>query len=249
MSERPQSAGELVIRFVSELRKHPAYAEHQLAVSPAQLAAMKRMGELAFKYPLWITRERVIIDGYARKEFADSLGISTLACVELDVGEEEALRLILSSHGRSSGWIDFNRIRLASGLKEIVRIRARANQQAGGQLKALSNLTEAHVRKEIAKAAHVSEGNVAKFDQLRNSDPEILNALASGEIRINRAWLWRGLTGQEQREALRLYRIKRDLEHPTRTLASKHHANSSFESCNLLNKADLEELIQGVCSM
>jgi len=141
------------MRSTNELQKHPVYAELQLAVSPAQLASIMRLGEFAFKDPLLVTRQGVIIDGYARKEYADSLGISTLSCVELDVSEEEALRVILSKHRRSAGWNDYNRIRMASRSKEVVRRRARDNQQAGGRLKGSSKLTEAHVRTEIAKAA------------------------------------------------------------------------------------------------
>src|SRR5262245_12785816 len=106
------------MRSVRELRKHPAYVEHRLAVSPAQLAAIRRMGDLALKEPLLITREGVIIDGYARKEYADVHGISTLACVELDIPEEESLWMILSKHRRCPGWVDYNRIGMASSLRE-----------------------------------------------------------------------------------------------------------------------------------
>jgi hypothetical protein len=83
---------------------------------------------------------------------------------------------------------------MATLLKDILRASARANQQAGGRLKGSSNLTEANVRKEIADAASVCEGNVTKVDQLRHSDPEILKALQTGEIRIHKAWLWRRLS-------------------------------------------------------
>ena len=174
------SATGLLLRLTNELRKHPAYAELQLSVSAAQLSSIKRLGESAFKDPLLVTRQGVIIDGYARKEYADSLGISTLLCVELDVSEEEALRVILNKHRRSAGWNDYNRIRMASRLKEVVRRRARANQQAGGHFKGSSKLTEANVRKEIARTAGVCEGNVTKVAQLCNADPQVLKALARG---------------------------------------------------------------------
>jgi hypothetical protein len=222
------SATGLAMRPTNKLCKHPAYAELQLLVSPAQLASIKRLGESAFKDPLLVTREGVIIDGYARKECADSSGISTLLCVELDVSEEEALRIILNKHRRSAGWNDYNRIRLASRLKEVVRRRAHANQQAGGQFKGSSKLTEANVRKEIAKAAGVSEGNVTKVDQLCDADPEVLKALASGEIRIHRAWLWKQLTSQLQRERLRQHRL-RELKREVCTLVHRHRARAEAE--------------------
>lgn len=241
------SDARLLTRPTNELRKHPAYADLQLSVSPGQAAAIKRLGGLAFKDPLLITRQGVIIDGYARKEYADSLGISTLLCVELDVNEEEALRVILNKHRRSAGWNDYNRIRMASRLKEVVRGRARANQQSGGHLKGSSKLTEANVRKEIARAANVCEGNVTKVDQLFNADPEVLKALASGEIRIHRAWLWRKLAWQQQREQLRQRRL-RELKREICTLVHKHRARTEAQMKSLM-PADLAHLIRGISTL
>jgi hypothetical protein len=242
-----RSATGLVMRSTNELRKHPAYAELQLSVSPAQFASIKRLGEPAFKDPFLVTRQGVIIDGYARKEYADSLGISTILCVELDVSEEEALRIILNKHRRSAGWNDYNRIRMASRLKEVVRRRARANQQAGGHFKGSSKLTEANVRKEIARAAGVCEGNVTKVDQLCNADPDVLKALASGEIRINRAWLWRQLSRQQQRERLRQHRL-RELTREVCNLVHKHRSRTEAEMKSLM-PADLGRLIQGLSTL
>jgi hypothetical protein len=187
----------------------------------------------------------VIIDGYARKEYADRLGISTLACVEFDIGEEEALRMILGKHRRSAGWNDYNRIRMAARLRDVARIQARSNQRTGGHFKGLSKLTEANVRKELAAAAGVSEGNVTKVDQLRSSDPEVLKALATGEIRIHRAWLWRELPPHEQREYLRQYRLNRDLKQPAKARALKHQANDVHEvSWVPVSKVNLEQILR-----
>lgn len=242
-----RSAPGLVPRLTNELRKHPAYAELQLSVSAAQFSSIKRLGESAFKDPLLVTRQGVIVDGYARKEYADSLGISTLLCVELDVSEEEALRVILNKHRRSAGWNHYNRIRLASRLADVIRIQARANQQAGGHLKGSSNLTEANVRKEIARAASVCEGNVTKVDQLSNADPEVLKALANGEIRIHRAWLWRQLPWQQQRERLRQHRL-RELKREVCTLVHKHRPRSDAQMKSL-TPADLGQLIRRLSTL
>lgn len=241
------SATGLVVRATNELRKHPAYTELQLSVSPAQLASIKRFGESALEDPLTITRQGVIIDGYARKEYADSVGISTLLCVELDISEDEALRVILNKHRRSAGWNDFNRIRLASRLKEVFRIRARANQQAGGYFKGSSKLTEANVRKEIARAAGVCEGNVSKVEQLRGADLEVLKALASSEIRIHRAWLWRQMAGEQQREELRQHRLRR-FKCEVQTLVKKHSARTEAK-VRSLTPDELAALIQALSAL
>jgi hypothetical protein len=244
----PNWTGGTVIRSIDWFKKHPAYVELKLFVSPTQLAALKSLGDLAFKDPLLVTCQGVIIDGYARKEYADRSGISTLPCVEFDIGEEEALRMILNKHRRSAGWNDYNRIRMACWqCRDDVRARARANQQAGGRFKGLSKLTEANVRKEIAKDAGACEGNVRKVDEVCDADPEVLNALANSELRINRAWLWRKLTREEQREELRLHQLNRGLKGPAKARAVKHRATGLLEvAWPHLGASILEEISQKI---
>lgn len=230
----------------SRLREHPVYLELRLTVSPLQLSAVRALGDLAFRDPLLVTREGVIIDGYSRKAYADCVGISTLPCVEFDMGDEEALRMILGKHRRSLGWNDYNRIRMASRLKHVLRRRAQANQQSGGRFKGSSKLTEAHVRKEIAVAACVSEGNVSKVEQLHNSHPDVLCALAAGEIRIHRAWLWRELPPEQQGEELRRFRLNRGLEQPVKIHALRRGAHRT--SRIVLSLAKLRALLQTALS-
>lgn len=202
-------SGRAVLRTVDSLRKHPVYRELNLSVPPEQLARLSSLGSLAFQDPLIVTSEGVVIDGYARREYAEQHGFSTVSCFELDIDEDDALRVILGKHRRSAGWNDYNRIRIASRLKTLVREQAIANQQIGGRLKGLSKLTQASVRKEIARAAGVSEGNVSKVAQLSNADMEVQKALVSGEIRIHRAWLWSRLDHGLQRERLREHRLEK----------------------------------------
>ena len=128
---------------------------------------------------------------------------------------------------------------------DAVRTLARANQRAGGHFKGQSKLTEANVRKAIAEAAGVSEGNVSKVDQLRNSDSEVLRALANGEIKIHRAWLWRGLSPHEQREQLRLHQLSRRLKLRVRAKARAHRENeSSGVRWVALSKVDAERILR-----
>lgn len=136
---------------------------------------------------------------------------------------------------------------MASRLKEVFRIEARANQQAGGYFKGSSKLTEANVRKGIAKAAGVCEANVTKVKQLHNADPQVLKALASGELRIHRAWLWRQLTWQQQRERLKQHRL-RELKNEVWTLVQKHHARSEVKMKSLM-PTDLGLLIQTLSTL
>jgi hypothetical protein len=74
-----------VIRPLDWFSKHPAYVELQLSVSPAQFASIKRLGEAAFKDPLLVTQQGVIIDGYARKALQRKAGTVTPFSAEQSV--------------------------------------------------------------------------------------------------------------------------------------------------------------------
>jgi hypothetical protein len=185
---------------------------------------------MAFRDPLTITRERIVIDGYARWELARLKGRLALSCIEYELTEEEALRWLLLRHCRSNGLNDFCRIRLALELEPCFKEKALSNQRLGGRLKALSNLTKdatVDVRKQIAAAASVSVGNVAKVKQLiRIAHPELLETLRGGEISIHRAWKWSTESPNRQTEALRAYRAKKGVSKVIRDLISRHEPTS-----------------------
>jgi hypothetical protein len=173
-----------------------------------------------------ITRERIVIDGYARLELARLMGRLVLPCIEYELTEDEALRWLLQRHRRSNGMNDFCRILLALELEPWLKEKALSNQRAGGQNKGSSKLTEAErldVRTEIAAAAGVSVGNVSKVKQLRRTAiPGLLQALRNGEVSIHRAWQWSKLSAEKQREGLRQYRLTKLIRHTNRSLISRH---------------------------
>jgi hypothetical protein len=201
---------------VSELRPHPSYARHDLAVHATQLSALASRGDLAFQEPIVVTRSRTIIDGYARWRLAQQLHRTTLLCAEYDLTDAEALQCLIHRHSRSPGMNAFNRIVLALDLEQVLRERARSNQQAGGLNKGSSNLTEADkldVRTEIAAIAGVSVGNVTKVRRLtQTSHPDVLRALREGEISIHRSWLWSKEPPKKQRDALWLFRSEKGIK-------------------------------------
>jgi len=88
-------------------------------------------------------------------------GRQTILCLEYDLTDEEALRWLIQSHRPSRGLNSYSRALLALDLEPCLQERERAKQQAGGQSKGSSHLTEAHrmdVRSEIALIAGVSKG-------------------------------------------------------------------------------------------
>ena len=210
--------------LVDKLRPHPSYARHKLSVEASQLAALEEHGELVFQSPVLITAEGFIIDGYARWELAKRRGRSTLLSLEYDITEDDALELLIQTHRRSDGLNDFRRIELALDREQCFKARALLNRSEGGRLKALSTLTEAEKvdsRKEIARLAHVSVGNVHKVKYiLANSCSQLTEAVRTGEISINLAEKWSHAPEAEQWEKLRQTRINRGIRKKARTLVA-----------------------------
>lgn len=224
-------SGQLVTCDPQGLRPHPSYARHGLAVSAAELAAVRAREELAFLEPLAITRDRIIIDGYACWKLAKEVRRPSLPCIEYDLSEIEALEWLLQRHRRSTGLNDYSRIMLAWDLEPTLIEKARANRQLGGREKGWSNLTKAeqvHVRSEIARAADVSTGNVTKVKQLNETCiSEIVTALRDDEISIHWAWKLRNETHEEQADALGRFRFEKELLKDVRRLAARRQKTCS----------------------
>src|SRR5437763_8131453 len=81
-------SGRLVMCRVEELRSHPSYIRHNLSVAPAQLSVLAARGDLAFRDPLVITCDHVVIDGYARWQLARHQGRAALPCLEHQLNED-----------------------------------------------------------------------------------------------------------------------------------------------------------------
>ena len=214
-----------------ELRPHPSYDRHGLSVSACKLASLRARGEQAFLEYIPITRDRIIIDGYAHWELAKELKRPILHCIEYDLSEMEALEWLLQKHRRSNGLNDYSRIMLALDLEPELTEKARINKQIGGHQKGWSNLTKAeqvHVRSEIAKAADVSTGSVTKVKQLNETCvPEIVAALRDKEISIHWAWKLRYESHENQLDALGLFRFEKGILKDVRKLAARRQRTCS----------------------
>jgi hypothetical protein len=222
--------GQLVVRRLSQLRLHPSYVRHNLVVPASQVSALVELGDLAFREPIVITRDCVIIDGYARYEVARMQDRKTLTCMEYDLTEEEGLRELLQRHLGSNRLNAFCRILLARELEPWFKKKALANQTAGGKNKGSSKLTEAQrvdVTAKIADAADVSAGNISKVKHLlRTAIPEVLQELRRGQMSIHRAWLLSKELPAHQRGELALALCQRNIKKDMRTLASRHESRS-----------------------
>jgi hypothetical protein len=213
-----------VRRHPSQLRPHPSYIRNNVAVNACQLAALAELGELAFRDPLFITQDRIILDGLARWTLARLQKRAAFACIEFEMSEEAALQYLLKKRHR--GLNDFVRITLSLELEPFLKNKARANQQAGGRKKVWSTLTEDtsfNVRREIARAAGVSVGKVTKVKQLvATADIEIIKALREKDLSIHRAWIWSKLPLHEQRGKLWQKRSEKGIARTIRRLVASH---------------------------
>ena len=230
----PDSTGitsRLVNRSVHELRPHPSYTRQKLSVQASKLSALAELGELAFLYPLIVTRDGFIIDGYGRWELAKRQERPTLPCVEYELNQQKALLWLIQTQRPSQGLSDFIRIELALDLEPHFKDKALLNRQEGGRLKGLSKLAEAekvNSRMEIARIAHVSVGNVHKVKYIRDhACSPLKEAARTGEISINLADEWSHEPEPKQHECLRILRIERGIRRKARNLVATELARTA----------------------
>lgn len=153
--ETDKSSPRIVTCRIDDLRPHPSYSRHHLVVPIAKISRLVDQGEQVFREPLTITRDGIIIDGYARWGLARHFGRLTLPCLEYHLSEAEALQLILRAHQRSNGLNAFNRIVLALDLESEFQERARLNQQIGGQHKGSKN-TQRLIHADVQRITQLS---------------------------------------------------------------------------------------------
>jgi len=182
-----------------------------------------------------ITRENLIVDGYARWLIARRQQRATLLCIECPLTEQEALQRILQTHHRQEWLNAFCRVQLALDLEPWLRERALANQIAGGKKKALSKLTEAekhNCREEISKFSGESGTNVDKVKQiLGTAIPQLIAAARSGEVSINHAGKLSKLNRDQQQAALVSKRSKKRSQRRLRELLSRNVQSDSITTC------------------
>ena len=256
LTQRPENwKPHLISCPVGELRPHPSFVRHRLSVNTSKLSALAERGDLAFSDPIVITRDRIVVDGYARWELAKLTGRRLLNCIEHELGLEEALGELIRTHGPSPGLSDFVRIELALDLEPHFQEKALMNQQAGGQGKGLSKLTTAqriNTRREVARVARVSSGNVRKVKSiLTHACPSLLQAAREEEVSINLADKWCLESEAQQKEYLRLRRIEQGIKRKARNLVAAHLARVSLSTRDrqLIKVSDLVGLLNDAVSI
>jgi hypothetical protein len=200
------------------------------------LSALASLGDRAFCDPIAITFDRFVIDGYTRWELAKRTGRPMLECFQYQLSSEDALAEFIRTHCAFRGLNDFVRIELALDLEPHFQEKALVNQQAGGEGKGLSKLTTAqrvNTRREVAKLAGVSCGNVRKVKNiLTHACSSLLQAVREKELSINLADKWCLEPEGQQQRYLRLMRIDRGIQRKARNLVAAHLGRGSVPTRN-----------------
>jgi hypothetical protein len=227
-SDAPASSratlGEL--RRVAELLPHPFLVKYTRGYTTQELSTLSERGEAAFADPVTITHENVIVEGYAIWQLAKLKRRDSLICVVRPMNQEDALLYLLQRNRGSKGINDYVRILMALELESWFQERAKSNQRLGGREKGSSHLAEADrldVRIEVARAADVSAGNVSKVKQILHSAiPAIRDAVATGDITINRAHAWAKLSSTAQVRRLSDFRNENGIRRAIAVLLKRH---------------------------
>jgi hypothetical protein len=177
--------------------------------------------------PLVTTTDGTILDGHARWQVARDREQPSLPCLVYDVSPEEALEIVIQRHRATDGLNAYARILLALRLEPHFRDKIASSRDAvRGRKGSSSNLTtrgSRDVRREIARVACVSTGNVTKVKQIVDTViPAIRKRLLRGDVSIHRAWQWRTLSKKEQSDALWAHLNRRGLATTIRQLVRSH---------------------------
>jgi hypothetical protein len=183
--------GRPTVRSPLQLRLHRALEEVGWTGVIDEFNEAAMLSHPSVTDPILITTNGTILSGFGRWRSAVFDGRFEINCIEYPLSEDESLQFILTDHQTQRGWNDFVRIRLALTLEPNLQQRALDNMRTGGKLKGLANLPEAQhidIRKEIARAAGVSDRNVCNVRRiLKLAHPRLIEALRNGTLSINRA--------------------------------------------------------------
>lgn len=172
-------------RQIGSLRLHPSWSDLGLA-HQAVPACLKThtVGE-----PIQVSTSGIVLKGIDQFEAFRSQADEMITCIVFPWDDDEALQRIIEQTAPQDALSEYSRILLArdlldSWLKEL----AKENMRLGGKHKGLSNLTnltEVHRRKEIARVARVAEGYVSYATRLSAAATnEVKQALLTNELPI-----------------------------------------------------------------
>jgi hypothetical protein len=219
-------------RQVGSLRLHPSWSELGLAHHAVPVCLKSSTpGE-----PIQISTSGIVLKGIDQFEALRSQPKEMISCIVFPWDDDEALQWIIEQTAPQGALSEYARILLTrdlldSWLKEL----AKENMRLGGEHKGLSNLTnltQVHRRKEIARVAMVAEGYVSYAARLHaEATEEVKQALLTGELPIYLAVDFLK-NGRSQHECLANFRTERtrtkDVRQAIRKLQGQKKADENL---------------------
>src|SRR5436305_9666897 len=110
--------GRTVLRFLQELRIHPALEETGFCAFLPELQEVARCQDPVLpEQPVVVTHDGLILAGFVRWRIAVSRRVPSIVCLEYTLTDEDALQFMLSLQKSRNYWNSFIRIRLALKLE------------------------------------------------------------------------------------------------------------------------------------
>lgn len=131
-----------------------------------------------------------LIDGHNRMKIAEKYGLPyEVKRMEFDLREDVKAWIIRNQLGRRNiSTVD--KVLLTLQLKPIIAKEAKKRQAQAGRGEEVQKSAQAKTRDELAKIAGVSHDTIHKVETIYNEgDDEIKQAVRSGEMSINQAYL------------------------------------------------------------
>jgi hypothetical protein len=177
------------LREIKSLNRHPALKKLGIDPLAQRTPEYDAIGVRRIIRPIQITPNGDIIEGEDRVEAAKAQGMTEVWCEVYDVSKGDSLILLLRECRELRGLSQACRIELALLLEGWLTKLAQQNQISGKKLDLSPNLAEdphIDVRKEIARIAFASAGNVDKVRRiLKCGTEELKHAVRAEEISIN----------------------------------------------------------------
>jgi hypothetical protein len=203
----------LAWRRLAVLHFHQSFDKYQIGESSAAFGIAAHWDPKVAE-PIHITSSGTILKGFDVYKLARQNNVEWVACLEYSLEEAQAPGWILEHNRPRKGLNAPHRALLALESKAPeLRMHAGENQRAGGLRGLLDRLPKAaaiNCRRELARSADVGEKTIDCMQKAVNSAaPEVMTALLSEEVSINRAHGWLN-NPETQMQMLELYCAKRD---------------------------------------
>jgi hypothetical protein len=181
-------------------------SEFEAMIPPLSAKELEALEENLVRYgcrhPL-VVWKGILVDGHNRYKICKKLDIAfEITELQRIDSRESAIAWMIDNQFARRNISDFQRAELALKKKDVLAALAQQNKgmnQHSSLSTNLSTSSKMDTRRELAKAAHISEGTIAKVEKITKcAVPEVLEKVRSEEIKIDVAFQVATLPKDEQ---------------------------------------------------